>query len=68
MRELPSDRYRLLGESAVVPKPGDIVGLDQGFSGKDGQPLSLVYAFDESGTEIYEAELYDSDFELLANE
>lgn len=60
--EVPSERFRLARENCAPPKIGDIVGLDQGFAGEDGKPMTLVYGFDNSGDEAYEAELYDSDF------
>ena len=45
---------------------GDIVGLDQAFTGEDGMPMTLAYGLGESGDHTYEAELLDSEFELMS--
>ena len=66
LREIPRERYRSLDRGNAVPEIGDIVGLDQGFTGEDGKPMTLVYGFGSSGE--YEAELYDSDFEMVARD
>jgi len=68
LHEIPPERYRLAHGDSARPKAGDIVGLDQGFTGEDGKPMTLVYGFESSGEEAYEAELYNSDFELAAHE
>ena len=68
LHEIPPERYRLARGDSARPQSGDIVGLDQGFTGGDGKPMTLVYGFDLSGEEAYKAELYDSDFELVARE
>ena len=66
LREIPRERYRSLDGGNVAPAVGDIVGLDQGFTEKDGRPMTLVYGFRSSGE--YEADLYDADFEMVAHE
>ena len=66
LREIPRERYRAVGGGNATPQLGDIVGVDQGFTGGDGKPMTLVYGFNSSGEGEYEAELYDSDFELVA--
>ncbi len=66
--EIPSERYRLARGKSAPPTPGDIVGLDQGFTGEDGNPMTLVYGFNSAGEDAYEAELYDSDFEPLSDD
>ena len=43
----------------------ETVGLDQGFTGEDGEQMTLVYGFDSGGEKMYSAELYDSDFESV---
>ena len=63
LREIPRERYRSLDGGTATPQIGDIVGLDQGFTGEDGKPMTLVYGFSSSGE--YEAKLYNSDFEML---
>ena len=62
---IPSDRCRLKPGISALPNAGDIVQLDQGFTGPDGQPMGLVYGVDSKGRHIFEAEVYDSELELL---
>ena len=64
---IPPERYRLRPGNSVPPAPGDVVGLDQGFTGPNGEPMTLAYRFDSTGAEMYEAELYDSEFEPKAS-
>ena len=44
-----------------VPKVGDVVVLDQGFTFPDGKPGCLVYGINETGEYRYEAEVYESE-------
>jgi hypothetical protein len=41
--EIPVERYRILSAAGRIPQAGDIVVLDQGFTGEDGLPMVLVY-------------------------
>ena len=68
LREIPPERYRPLGEGSAVPQIGDIVGLDQGFTAEDGKSMTLVYGFSDPSKGRYEAELYDSDFEMVTGD
>jgi len=61
MNSIPQERYRLLSANASQPKEGDIVGLDQGFTSSEGEPMVLVYFTDASGSVLYEAEVYESE-------
>lgn len=61
--EVPAERYRVLSAEGRIPRAGDIVALDQGFTGDDGLPMVLVY-FPAIGSEsLYEAEVYESELE-----
>jgi hypothetical protein len=60
--ELPATRYRMLSSQARVPRIGDVVVLDQGFTGPDGLPMVLAY-FPGPGDRLYEAEIYESELE-----
>lgn len=60
--ELPAKRYRVLSPEGRVPRIGDLVVLDQGFTGPAGLPMVLAY-FTESGNSLYEAEIYESELE-----
>lgn len=58
--ELPADRYRILSPEGRVPRIGDIVVLDQGFTSPEGRPMVLAY-FRTLGVCLYEAEIYESE-------
>ena len=60
--ELPAARYRILSPEGRVPHIGDVVLLDQGFTGSDGLPMVLAY-FPGLGDSLYEAEIYESELE-----
>jgi hypothetical protein len=65
LAELPSDRYRV-SQGGRAPRIGDVVVLDQGFTGTDGSPMVLAY-FPGLGNDcLYEAEVYESELELPA--
>lgn len=59
--EVPADRFRIISPNGQAPRPGDVVELDQGFTGSDGLPMCLVYFPDPGGGDIYEAEVYESE-------
>lgn len=40
---------------------GDVVQLDQGYTGADGKPMVLAYGLDPNGRFIYEADVYESE-------
>ena len=65
---IPSERCRLEPSVGILPKTGDIVELDQGFTGPDGQPMSLVYGVDATGKHLFEAEVYDCELQLLPDD
>ena len=61
--ELPSERYRVLSPARRIPRVGDLLVLDQGFTGPDGLPMVLAY-FPALGNESkYEATVYESELE-----
>lgn len=61
LNSIPPSRYRSHLQNREPPKKGDVVTLDQGFTGLDGQAMALVYLIDASGSCIYEAEVYESE-------
>ena len=61
--ELPEARYRVLSSQGRVPHIGDLVVLDQGFTGSDGLPMVLAYFPGADGDSLYEAEVYESELE-----
>jgi hypothetical protein len=61
--ELPADRYRLLTPACRAPRVGDVLALDQGFTGPDGLPMVLAYFPDLGHDALYEAEVYESELE-----
>jgi hypothetical protein len=60
--ELPAKRYRILSPEGRLPRSGDLVAIDQGFTGPDGLPMVLAY-FPGFGDSLYEAEIYESELE-----
>lgn len=60
--ELPANRYRLLSPAGRAPRIGDIVVLDQGFTGADGLPMVVAYFQTLAGC-LYEAEIHESELE-----
>ncbi|GAA5185327.1 hypothetical protein GCM10025771_41100 [Niveibacterium umoris] len=61
--ELPAERYRVLSPACRIPRVGDLLVLDQGFTGADGLPMVLTY-FPVLGNESeYEATVYESELE-----
>lgn len=60
--ELPETRYRTLSPEGRAPRIGDLVVLDQGFTGSDGRPMVLAY-FPRLTGSLYEAEIYESELE-----
>jgi hypothetical protein len=61
--ELPAKRYRILSQEGRVPRIGDMVVLDQGFTGPDGLSMVLAYFPELGGGSLYEAEVFESELE-----
>ncbi len=61
LKSIPPNRYRSHLLNSEPPKKGDVVTLDQGFTGLDGKAMALVYLIDARGNYIYEADVYDSE-------
>ena len=61
---IPPDRYKMLTEDGDPPRIGDVVELDQGTTGPDGQAMGYVYCVSENGTDRYEAKVYDYEIEI----
>jgi hypothetical protein len=53
------------GRAAVKPEVGDLVDLDQGFTGTNGEPMGLVYCMNPDGSVRWGASVYDWELELL---
>lgn len=62
LNSIPVGRYRIFLTNQNPPQKGDLVNLDQGFTGPDGAPMVLVYYLNTDGSPLYEAEVYE--FEL----
>ena len=61
--ELPAGRYRVLPPQGRAPRIGDVVVLDQAFTGSNGLPMVLVYSHGPGSDSLYEAEVYESELE-----
>lgn len=66
--DIPTDRYSMIDKSGSPPKKDDIVQLDQGYTGKDGLPMGLVFFTDNKGIDVYEAQVYETELELIKND
>lgn len=55
--EIPANRFRSIDGS--IPKTGDVISLDQGFTFPDGKAGCLVYGMAQDGEFRYEAEVYE---------
>ena len=65
--EIPKSRYRML-EGNKHPEIGDVLELDQAYTGKDGKPMVSVYhpiPGAKNCEDNYSAEVYESEIELL---
>lgn len=61
--ELPAERYRFLSPEHRAPRAGDVLVLDQGFTGPDGLPMVLAYFSGAGDDDQYVAEVYESELE-----
>lgn len=61
--EIPAERYRILSAAGRSPQAGDMVVLDQGFTGEDGLPMVLAYFQTIGNSSLYAAEVYESELE-----
>lgn len=62
---IPADRTDDLCGSGRLPQAGDIVLLDQGFTFPDGQSGGLVRCVGNDARVRYEAEVYDTEIEVI---
>lgn len=61
--ELPAVRYRTHTPQGRVPRIGDMLFLDQGFTGPDGAAMVLAYFPGLGSDSLYAAEVYESELE-----
>lgn len=61
--ELPVERYKILSPTGRAPCIGDLLVLDQGFTGPDGLPMVLAYFPGLDDDDMYEAKVYESELE-----
>ncbi len=62
LNSIPADRVRFLSaQKTDLPRAGDIVQLDQGYTGPDGRSMVLAYFVDESRKIECELEVYESE-------
>jgi hypothetical protein len=62
---IPIERADDLCGDGGLPQAGDIVLLDQGFTFPDGQSGGLVRNVGDDGHIRYEAEVYDTEIEVI---
>ncbi len=63
--DIPKGRYLFFIENAESPKAGDIVELDQAYTGKDGLPMCSVYRENKNSIDVYQAEVYETELEII---
>lgn len=64
--EIPMDRVDFAsGDDAARPAIGDIVELDHGFMGLNGEPMGIVICFNEDRSVRWAADVMDSEIEVL---
>ena len=63
LAEIPAERYRILSAAGRAPRIGDLLVLDQAFTGEDGLPMALAYFPIIGGDSLYEAQVYESELE-----
>lgn len=61
--EIPAERYRILSAAGRAPRIGDMVALDQGFTGEGGLPMVLAHFPAIGNDSLYEVEVYESELE-----
>jgi hypothetical protein len=66
---VPIERVDLSGgDGMTLPEVGDIVELDQGFTGPDGKPMGVVFCVAADGSVRWVADVYDAELELLPDD
>jgi len=64
--DIPKTRMKLLeGSGAFVPRNGDIVMGDQGYSSPDGKPMGTCYAFGHNNETEWQLEVFDTEVETI---
>jgi hypothetical protein len=64
--EIPVDRVDLIaGDGVSRPVVGDIVELEQGFTGPNGEPMGIVICFNDDRSVRWVADVMDSEIELI---
>lgn len=61
--ELPANRYKVLSPKGRAPRIGDVLVLDQGFTGENGMAMVLAYFPGLGSDSLYVAEVYESELE-----
>jgi len=67
IREIPGSRIND-GEGSRLPRIGDIVELDQAFTGDDGEPMVMAYCHDADGRLLWSADLYEAELALVGDD
>jgi len=62
--DIPKERYRSV-DGLSVPKVGDILELDQGFTSENGSAMVLAYHPTAGGDDSYEIEVYETEIKLI---
>jgi len=69
IRDIPASRIDpAQWDGTSLPRIGDIVELDQAFTGDDGEPMVMAYCHDADGRLLWYADLYEAELELVEDE
>ncbi len=62
---IPAERVEYAADCDSYPKAGDIVELDQGFTGPHGESMGMVVCRNADGGIKWTGDVMDSEIELL---
>ncbi|RUL75975.1 hypothetical protein [Dyella choica] len=65
LANIPSERVEYTAGDGSQPEAGDIVALDQGYIGPNGEPMGMVVCFNADGSIRWAGDVLDSEIEVL---
>jgi hypothetical protein len=63
---IPPERVSYIADADNHPKAGDIVELDQGYTGPNGESMGIVSCRNDNGSIRWSGDVMDTEIELLA--
>jgi hypothetical protein len=65
LANIPAARVEKTVGDGSAPNVGDIVELDQGFTGLDGEPMGMVVCYNADRSIRWAGDVLDSEIEVL---